>query len=120
MPRLPREGALDSLFKAAGSVDSLDVPSGARPAATETRSAALLAKSRQPGAAEPQLNRAGRTALERELSHLPRPGRAPARHQRLAERLAVVLQGALLRPHQRPPGGRRRLCAYRVAGPGAA
>jgi putative acyl-CoA dehydrogenase len=111
MPRLYREAPLNSLWEGAGNINSLDVLRvlARRPEST----AALLDEVAPARAAEPRLDRAA-AALERELA-VDDPAGHQAGARRLVERLAVVLQGALLIGHGHPAVA-DAFCASRVAG----
>jgi putative acyl-CoA dehydrogenase len=112
MPRLYREAPLNSLWEGAGNINSLDV------LRVLTRQpdalVALLAEVAPARAAEPRLDREA-AALERELAASPDPVGLQAGARRLVERLAVVLQGALLVRHGHPAVA-DAFCASRVAG----
>jgi putative acyl-CoA dehydrogenase len=112
MPRLYREAPLNSIWEGAGNVNSLDVlrvlarqPDGL---------AALLDEVAPARAAEPRLERAA-AAVERELAAAADPVGLQAGARRLVERLAVLLQGALLVRHGHPAVA-DAFCASRVAG----
>ncbi|HET9291860.1 MAG TPA: isovaleryl-CoA dehydrogenase [Actinomycetes bacterium] len=112
MPRLYREAPLNSIWEGAGNINSLDVlrvlarqPDGL---------AALLDEVAPARAAEPRLDRAA-AAVERELAAAADPVGLQAGARRLVERLAVLLQGALLVRHGHPAVA-DAFCASRVAG----
>jgi putative acyl-CoA dehydrogenase len=112
MPRLYREAPLNSIWEGAGNINSLDVlrvlarqPDGL---------AALLDEVAPARAAEPRLDRAA-AAVERELATAAGPVGLQAGARRLVERLAVLLQGALLVRHGHPAVA-DAFCASRVAG----
>jgi putative acyl-CoA dehydrogenase len=112
MPRLYREAPLNSIWEGAGNINSLDVlrvlarqPDGL---------AALLDEVAPARAAEPRLDRAA-AAVERELAAAADPAGLQAGARRLVERLAVLLQGALLVRHGHPAVA-DAFCASRVAG----
>jgi putative acyl-CoA dehydrogenase len=114
MPRLYREAPLNSIWEGAGNINSLDVlrvlarqPDGL---------AALLDEIAPARAAEPRLDRAA-AAVERELAAAADPVGLQAGARRLVERLAVLLQGALLVRHGHPAVA-DAFCASRVAGDG--
>ncbi|HEX5880243.1 MAG TPA: isovaleryl-CoA dehydrogenase [Actinomycetota bacterium] len=114
MPRLYREAPLNSIWEGAGNINSLDVlrvlarqPDGL---------AALLDEVAPARAAEPRLDRAA-AAVERELAAAADPVGLQAGARRLVERLAVLLQGALLVRHGHPAVA-DAFCASRVAGDG--
>ena len=112
MPRLYREAPLNSLWEGAGNINSLDV---LRVLARQPDAlAALLAEVAPARAAEPRLDREA-AALERELAAAPDPVGLQAGARRLVERLAVLLQGALLVRHGHPAVA-DAFCASRVAG----
>jgi putative acyl-CoA dehydrogenase len=107
MPRLYREAPLNSLWEGAGNINSLDV---LRVLARQPESVAALLDEVAPArAAEPRLERAA-AAVERELAAAD-----PAGARRLVERLAVLLQGALLVRHGHPAVA-DAFCASRVGG----
>jgi putative acyl-CoA dehydrogenase len=112
MPRLYREAPLNSLWEGAGNVNSLDVLRvlARRPEALT----ALLDEVAPARAADPRLDRAA-AAAERELAGAGGPAGSQAGARRLAERLAVLLQGALLVRHGHPAVA-DAFCASRVAG----
>jgi putative acyl-CoA dehydrogenase len=112
MPRLYREAPLNSLWEGAGNINSLDVlrvlarqPEGLQ---------ALLDEVAPARAAEPRLDRAA-AAVERDLAATADPVGLQAGARRLVERLAVLLQGALLVRHGHPAVA-DAFCATRVAG----
>ena len=110
--RLYREAPLNSIWEGAGNINSLDV---LRVLARQPeRLAALLDELAPARAAEPRLDRAV-TALERELAAVPDPVGLQAGARRLVERLAVLLQGALLVRHGHPAVA-DAFCASRVDG----
>jgi putative acyl-CoA dehydrogenase len=112
MPRLYREAPLNSLWEGAGNINSLDV---LRVLARQPESLAALLEEVEPArSAEPRLDRAA-AALERELAAAPDPAGLQAGARRLVERLAVLLQGALLVRHGHPAVA-DAFCASRVAG----
>ncbi|MGY3339477.1 putative acyl-CoA dehydrogenase [Streptomyces filamentosus] len=109
LPRLLRESPLNSVWEGAGNVQALDVLRALR-----TEPAALDAYLREVGearGADPRLDRAIRGLLT-ELSDLEG---VEARARRLAERLALVLQGALL-VRWAPPEVADAFCAGRLGG----
>ncbi|KAA6211446.1 acyl-CoA dehydrogenase family protein [Streptomyces filamentosus] len=109
LPRLLRESPLNSVWEGAGNVQALDVLRALR-----TEPAALDAYLREVGearGADPRLDRAIRGLLA-ELSDLEG---VEARARRLAERLALVLQGALL-VRWAPPEVADAFCAGRLGG----
>jgi putative acyl-CoA dehydrogenase len=112
MPRLYREAPLNSIWEGAGNINSLDV---LRVLARQPESlAALLDEVAPARSAEPRLDRAA-TAVERELAAAPDPVALQAGARRLVERLAVLLQGALLVRHGHPAVA-DAFCASRLAG----
>ncbi|MFC9734545.1 acyl-CoA dehydrogenase family protein [Streptomyces roseolus] len=109
MPRLLRESPLNSVGEGAGNVQALDVLRALR-----TEPAALDAYLREVGearGADPRLDRAIRGVLT-ELADLEG---VEARARRLAERMALVLQGALL-VRWAPPEVADAFCAGRLGG----
>jgi putative acyl-CoA dehydrogenase len=112
MPRLYREAPLNSIWEGAGNINSLDVLRvlGRQPESLT----ALLDELAPARSAEPRLDRAA-TALEHELAAVPDPVGLQAGARRLVERLAVLLQGALLVRHGHPAVA-DAFCASRVAG----
>jgi putative acyl-CoA dehydrogenase len=111
MPRLYREAPLNSIWEGAGNVNSLDV---LRVLARQPEGLAALLDELAPArAAEPRLERAAAT-LERELGAAAPVG-LQAEARRLVERLAVLLQAALLVRHGHPAVA-DAFCASRVAG----
>jgi putative acyl-CoA dehydrogenase len=111
MPRLYREAPLNSIWEGAGNINSLDV---LRVLARQPESlAALLDEVAPARAAEPRLDRAA-AAVERDLTAAD-PAGLQAGARRLVERLAVLLQGALLVRHGHPAVA-DAFCASRVAG----
>jgi putative acyl-CoA dehydrogenase len=111
MPRLYREAPLNSIWEGAGNINSLDV---LRVLARQPESlAALLDEVAPARSAEPRLDHAA-TAVERELASVPDPVGLQAGARRLVERLAVLLQGALLVRHGHPAVA-DAFCASRVA-----
>jgi putative acyl-CoA dehydrogenase len=112
MPRLYREAPLNSIWEGAGNINSLDV---LRVLARQPESlAALLDEVAPARSAEPRLDRAA-AAVERELATTPDPVALQAGARRLVERLAVLLQGALLVRHGHPAVA-DAFCASRLAG----
>jgi putative acyl-CoA dehydrogenase len=111
MPRLYREAPLNSLWEGAGNINSLDV---VRVLARQPESLAALLEEVAPArAAEPRLDRAA-ASVERELAAAD-PAGLQAGARRLVERLAVLLQGALLVRHGHPAVA-DAFCASRAAG----
>ena len=112
MPRLYREAPLNSIWEGAGNINSLDV---LRVLARQPDGLAALLEEVAPArAAEPRLDRAA-AAVERELAAAADPVALQAGARRLVERLAVLLQGALLVRHGHPAVA-DAFCASRVAG----
>jgi putative acyl-CoA dehydrogenase len=110
LPRLYREAPLNSIWEGAGNINALDV---LRVLARQPESLLALLEEVAPArGAEPRLERAA-AALERELAAGPAGLEAGAR--RLVERLAVLLQGALLVRHGHPAVA-DAFCASRVGG----
>ncbi|MFF0482345.1 acyl-CoA dehydrogenase family protein [Streptomyces sp. NPDC004435] len=113
LPRLLRESPLNSVWEGAGNIQALDVLRALR-----TEPGALDAYLREVGearGADPRLDRAIRGLLT-ELADLEG---AEARARRLAERMALVLQGALL-VRWAPPEVADAFCAGRLGGDGGA
>ncbi|MFF2774740.1 acyl-CoA dehydrogenase family protein [Streptomyces sp. NPDC058052] len=109
LPRLLRESPLNSVWEGAGNIQALDVLRALR-----TEPAALDAYLREVGearGADPRLDRAIRGLLT-ELADLEG---VEARARRLAERMALVLQGALL-VRWAPPEVADAFCAGRLGG----
>ncbi|WP_031005210.1 acyl-CoA dehydrogenase family protein [Streptomyces sp. NRRL F-5727] len=109
LPRLLRESPLNSVWEGAGNIQALDVLRALR-----TEPAALDAYLREVGearGADPRLDRAIRGVLA-ELADLEG---VEARARRLAERMALVLQGALL-VRWAPPEVADAFCAGRLGG----
>jgi putative acyl-CoA dehydrogenase len=112
MPRLYREAPLNSLWEGAGNINSLDV---LRVLARQPEGLAALLDELAPArAAEPRLERAA-AACERELGGAADPVGLQGGARRLVERLAVLLQAALLVRHGHPAVA-DAFCASRVAG----
>ncbi|MFI2640976.1 acyl-CoA dehydrogenase family protein [Streptomyces sp. NPDC018610] len=113
MPRLVRESPLNSVWEGAGNVQALDV---------------LRVLRREPGAFDAYLREVGRArgadhrldvAIRDLLTELADLEGVEARARRLAERLALVLQGALLVRYA-PPEVADAFCASRLGGDGGA
>ncbi len=113
MPRLVRESPLNSIWEGAGNVQALDV---------------LRALGREPAALDAYLTEVGAArgadhrldaAIRGLLTELADLGAAEGRARRLAERLALVLQGALLVRYA-PPEVADAFCAARLGGDGGA
>ncbi|MFE9053715.1 acyl-CoA dehydrogenase family protein [Streptomyces mutabilis] len=113
MPRLVRESPLNSIWEGAGNVQALDV---------------LRALGREPAALDAYLTEVGAArgadhrldaAIRGLLTELADLGAAEGRARRLVERLALVLQGALLVRYA-PPEVADAFCAARLGGDGGA
>jgi putative acyl-CoA dehydrogenase len=111
MPRLLREAPVNSIWEGSGSVQALDV---------------LRALQREPGALNAFLTEVGRAAgadhrldaaIKGVLTELSDLEGIEARARRLVERLALVLQGALLVQHA-PAAVADAFCASRLGGGG--
>ncbi|MFL4951306.1 acyl-CoA dehydrogenase family protein [Streptomyces sp. MMS24-I31] len=109
MPRLVRESPLNSIWEGAGNVQALDV---------------LRALRREPQALDAYLREVGLArgadhrldgAIKNLLTELADLDGIEARARRLVERLALVLQGALLVRHA-PPEVADAFCASRLGG----
>ncbi|MDG5806452.1 acyl-CoA dehydrogenase family protein [Streptomyces ossamyceticus] len=109
MPRLLRESPLNSIWEGAGNVQALDV---------------LRALQREPRALDAYLREVGRArgadhrldgAIKNLLTELADLDGVEARARRLVERLALVLQGALLVRYA-PPAVADAFCASRLGG----
>ncbi|MBP5910005.1 DNA alkylation response protein [Streptomyces sp. LBUM 1478] len=109
MPRLLRESPLNSVWEGAGNVQALDV---------------LRALRREPGALDACLREVGAArgadhrldgAIKDLLTELADLEGVEARARRLVERLALVLQGALLVRYA-PPAVADAFCASRLGG----
>ncbi|MGW3494401.1 acyl-CoA dehydrogenase family protein [Streptomyces sp. NPDC001020] len=109
MPRLLRESPLNSIWEGAGNVQSLDV---------------LRALQREPEALDAYLQEVGRArgadhrldgAIKNLLTELADLEGIEARARRLTERIALVLQGALLVRYA-PPAVADAFCASRLGG----
>ncbi|WDV55302.1 acyl-CoA dehydrogenase family protein [Streptomyces coeruleorubidus] len=113
MPRLVRESPLNSIWEGAGNVQALDV---------------LRALQREPGAFDAYLREVGQArgadhrldgAIKNLLTELADLEGVEGRARRLAERLALVLQGSLL-VRFAPPQVADAFCAARLGGDGGA
>ncbi|MBD0424751.1 acyl-CoA dehydrogenase family protein [Streptomyces sp. NPDC052309] len=113
LPRLVRESPLNSIWEGAGNVQALDV---------------LRALGREPMAIDAYLAEVGRArgadhrldaAIGNLLTELADLEGAEGRARRLAERLALVLQGALLVRYA-PPEVADAFCASRLGADGGA
>ncbi|MFI5800687.1 acyl-CoA dehydrogenase family protein [Streptomyces sp. NPDC051677] len=113
MPRLVRESPLNSVWEGAGNVQALDV---------------LRALQREPQALNAYLQEVGRArgadhrldgAIKGLLTELADLDGVEGRARRLAERFALVLQGALL-VRFAPPEVADAFCASRLGGDGGA
>ncbi|MFJ3616568.1 acyl-CoA dehydrogenase family protein [Streptomyces iakyrus] len=109
MPRLVRESPLNSIWEGAGNVQALDV---------------LRALQREPGALDAYLREVGQArgadhrldgAIKDLLTELADMEGVEGRARRLAERLALVLQGSLL-VRFAPPQVADAFCAGRLGG----
>ncbi|MFD8236400.1 acyl-CoA dehydrogenase family protein [Streptomyces sp. NPDC059696] len=109
MPRLVRESPLNSIWEGAGNVQALDV---------------LRALQREPGALDAYLREVGQArgadhrldgAIKSLLTELADLEGVEGRARRLAERLALVLQGSLL-VRFAPPQVADAFCAGRLGG----
>jgi putative acyl-CoA dehydrogenase len=109
MPRLVRESPLNSIWEGAGNVQALDV---------------LRALTREPAALDAYLGEVGRArgadhrldgAIKNLLTELADLDGVEARARRLVERLALVLQGALLVQYA-PAEVADAFCASRLGG----
>jgi putative acyl-CoA dehydrogenase len=110
LPRLYREAPLNSIWEGSGNIMCLDVlrALARHPEARE----ALRAELALGTGADRRLD-AAVTGLDAELTHPPDAAESGAR--RLVERLALVLQGALLVRHA-PAAVADAFCASRLAG----
>jgi putative acyl-CoA dehydrogenase len=108
MPRLYREAPLNAIWEGSGNVIALDIlrTFGKEPAAL----AAFQAEIADPRAADARLDAAA-GEIEDRLAH----GVAENQARWIAERMALVLQGALLVRHA-PPAVADAFCATRLAG----
>ncbi|MFJ6657012.1 acyl-CoA dehydrogenase family protein [Streptomyces sp. NPDC091377] len=113
MPRLVRESPLNSVWEGAGNVQALDVLRALR-----REPAALDAYLREVGAARGADRRLDR-AVGDLLTDLADLEGVEARARTVTERLALVLQGALLVRHA-PPEVADAFCATRLGGEGGA
>ncbi|MFE6822697.1 acyl-CoA dehydrogenase family protein [Streptomyces sp. NPDC057690] len=113
MPRLVRESPLNSVWEGAGNIQALDV---------------LRALQREPQALNAYLQEVGQArgadhrldkAIKGLLTELADLGGVEGRARRLAERFALVLQGALL-VRFAPPEVADAFCASRLGGDGGA
>ncbi|MEU0583191.1 acyl-CoA dehydrogenase family protein [Streptomyces sp. NPDC006132] len=113
MPRLVRESPLNSIWEGAGNVQALDV---------------LRALQREPGALDAYLREVGQArgadhrldgAIKNLLTELADLEGVEGRARRLAERLALVLQGSLL-VRFAPSQVADAFCAARLGGDGGA
>lgn len=113
LPRLVRESPLNSIWEGAGNVQALDV---------------LRALRREPGALDAYLREVGQArgadhrldgAIKNVLTELADLEGVEGRARRLAERLALVLQGSLL-VRFAPPEVADAFCAARLGGDGGA
>ncbi|MEU5276246.1 acyl-CoA dehydrogenase family protein [Streptomyces asoensis] len=111
MPRLVRESPLNSIWEGAGNVQALDVLRALR-----REPQALDAWLREVGLARGADHRLDR-AIKDLLTELADLDGVEARARRLAERFALVLQGALL-VRFAPPEVADAFCASRLGGDG--
>ncbi|WP_428935646.1 acyl-CoA dehydrogenase family protein [Streptomyces sp. ACT015] len=111
LPRLVRESPLNSVWEGAGNVQALDVVR-----ALGREPAALDAYLREVGAARGADRRLD-AAIRELLTSLADLDGVEGRARRLAERLALVLQGALL-VRFAPPEVADAFCAARLGGDG--
>jgi putative acyl-CoA dehydrogenase len=109
MPRLYREAPLNSIWEGAGNVNCLDV---LRAISKEPESVEAFFAEIEPAV---HADAGLRTAAERLKGDLRSPDESHARV--LVERMALVLQGALLVRHS-PPAVADAFCASRLAGEG--
>ncbi|HEU5033621.1 MAG TPA: isovaleryl-CoA dehydrogenase [Mycobacteriales bacterium] len=109
MARLYREAPLNSIWEGSGNVNALDVlrALGREPQALE----AFFAEVALAGGADRRLD-AATADLQRELAD---PSDIEVRARRIVERMALVLQGALLVRHA-PPAVADAFCASRLGG----
>jgi putative acyl-CoA dehydrogenase len=99
LPRLYREAPLQSIWEGSGNVAALDA---LRALARQPQAAdAYFAEVDQAAGADPRLDRAV-AGLRAELAGLTGPAQAETRARRIAERMATVLQAALLVRHGDP------------------
>ncbi|GAA2926605.1 acyl-CoA dehydrogenase family protein [Streptomyces thioluteus] len=112
MPRLYREAPLLSIWEGSGNVAALDVLRALRrePAALDAYEAEVALAA----GADARLDAAA-AGLRELLGTLGDPGRDQLVARRLAERLTLVLQGALLVRHA-PPAVADAFCASRLGG----
>ncbi|MFJ5933454.1 acyl-CoA dehydrogenase family protein [Streptomyces sp. NPDC093071] len=113
MPRLLRESPLNSVWEGSGNVQALDVVRVLR-----TEPLSLDAFLREVGAARGADHRFDRAVREL-LAELADLDGIEARARRLVERMALVLQGALL-VRWAPPEVADAFCAARLGGDGGA
>ncbi|MEV5353660.1 acyl-CoA dehydrogenase family protein [Streptomyces sp. NPDC052693] len=113
MPRLMRESPLNSVWEGAGNVQALDVLRALR-----RESGALDAYLREVGQARGADHRLD-GAIKNLLTELADLEGVEGRARRLAERLALVLQGSLL-VRFAPPQVADAFCAARLGGDGGA
>jgi putative acyl-CoA dehydrogenase len=111
MPRLYREAPLNGIWEGSGNVNALDVlrAVGREPASLEAFAAEISAVR----GADARLD----AAWDRLREDLARPEEAEFTARRTVERLAVVLQGALVVRHA-PAAVADAFCATRIAGDG--
>ncbi|MFE8017260.1 acyl-CoA dehydrogenase family protein [Streptomyces antibioticus] len=111
MPRMVRESPLNSVWEGAGNIQALDVVRALR-----REPAALNAYLQEVGAARGADHRLD-GAIKALLTELADLDEVEARARRLAERFALVLQGALL-VRFAPPEVADAFCASRLGGDG--
>jgi putative acyl-CoA dehydrogenase len=111
MPRLYREAPLNAIWEGSGNVIALDVLRTLQrePAALDGFAAEIAAAR----GGDPRLDAAARALLDELASGAVGEGQA----RRVAERMALVLQGALLARHA-PAAVADAFCASRLAGEG--
>ncbi|MHB1738659.1 MAG: acyl-CoA dehydrogenase family protein [Actinomycetes bacterium] len=112
MPRLYREAPLNGVWEGSGNVNALDMVRALtrQPESLE----AYAAEVDQAAGHDTRLDEAWR-AVRKELDVLADPAAAELAARRIAERLALVLQGALLVRHA-PAAVADAFCATRLAG----
>jgi putative acyl-CoA dehydrogenase len=109
LPRLYREAPLNSIWEGSGNVNALDV---LRVLAKEPEAVEALVAEVAPALGADKRLDAAVTQVRRELADRDNLG---ARARRLVERLALVLQGALLVRHGHPAVA-EAFCASRLGG----
>jgi putative acyl-CoA dehydrogenase len=112
MPRLYREAPLNSVWEGSGNINALDV---LRALGRDTQAVpALQAELEAAAAGQPTLDAAARTLID-ELASLPAGETGQAGARRLAERIALLLQGSLLVRYA-PPAVADAFVASRLGG----